>query len=332
MEITIIDVAKVSGYSVSTVAKALNDNNVIKKETRDKVREVADRIGYTPNLIAKNLVKKKTEVIGLIVTDITNPFFAEFTMSVEQRAREKKYKVLLCISDNNVDLEKAYIQTFLEARVEGIIIAPIYRNDADRTHLWELKRRKVPFVLNRNIPGLEASYVCADYKKGYYEITKHLIELGHRKIALLSPFAISEVLEGYKMALDEYNIPYIGKYIIESGTGFEGGFAPAEEICKMSDKPTAILTGNDIIAFGVLQVFARYSINVPDDISLASFDDVKLASLAQIPLTTQAQPIDELGRASVDLLMDMIESKSTKCEKIILPTKLIIRKSCKRIE
>jgi len=336
--ITISDIAKVVGVSKITVSRALNGSPLVSEKTKRKIIEAAKRLNYRPNLIAKSFAKGKTQTIGVIITDITNPFFAEIVIGIENAAKKEGYHLLLGISGDDIEEEKKCVQDLLERRVDGILIVPTHKKYNDLEHIYTLKKEKVPFVLvSRNLEEIDSDWVMTDLKKGSYKLVKYLIKLGHEKILfIIGPREVTHSkyrIQGYKNALKEANLNFNEDLLFEGKLStFEEGYKIGKRIlsCYHEDFD-AIITINDVTALGVLRAAIELGFRVPEDFSLAGYDDVIFASIAEVPLTTVAQPIREIGEKSVKILLNKIENKSEseKCEHIFLQPRLVIRDSCK---
>lgn len=331
MSVTIKDIAREAKVSYATVSRALSDHPEISVKTKERIRELAKKMGYTPNAIAKGLVTKNTHTLGLIIPDITNPFFPEVAQGIEDCANRNGYQVFLCNSNWNVQKENDYLQKLYSNRVDGIIIAPV----SDYiSHLMNNISKKIHLVFAAYKPqDHNCNYVVTDDFKSAQIAVEYLIKLGHRKIAFIGGQQYNSTnigrVSGYEDTLRKYNIPVDSCYVKHGQFKQSSGYQLTRELLMSHELPTAILAGNDIIALGVIQAIEDFGLKVPKDISVVGFDDITYASLNKIQLTTVFQPKYDIGTLCVELLVDKIQNPDNKeaiC-KIVEP-KLVIRKTC----
>jgi len=328
---TIKEIAKLAGVSTATVSRVINNYPHISKKTRLRVQEVIQKFGYTPNAVARSLVTRKTATIGLVLSDITNPFYAEIARGIEDEARKYNYNVIFCSTDNTPEIQKTYIDLLYEKRVDGLIFASARIHDPD---IEKLALEGIPFVLvNRKLEGIKTNYVVVDNFLGAYVVAEHLIKLGHQRIGFIrGPLDYStgiDRLEGYKKALLTYNIEFNGRLIKQGDFKRKSGYLACKEFLRMRNRPTAIFGSNDFMALGAWEAILEASLRVPEDIALVGFDDIELTSLKGIELTTVSQEKYRMGIKAVKILVDNIKHKEKKMtHQIILKPKLIIRKSC----
>lgn len=332
MSVTIKDIAKVAGVSYATVSRALNDHPEISEETRQRIKEIAREMGYTPNAVARGLVKKNTEMIALIIPDITNPFYPEVARGVEDFARENGYCVFLCNTDWNEQNEQKYLKILKERRVDGIIIAPV---SADTYGYVSQENIGIPVVyIGNRVEEPTSSFVVIDDFKAAYIATEYLIKLGHRNIAFIgghdSSTSHTDRINGYKHALRENGLEADINSI--SGYSFrkESGYGTFLEMIKNRKVPTAVVAENDIIALGIMESAERHGYRVPEDISIIGIDDIEFGTLPKVNLTTVAQPKFEIGQKACEILLDLI-SGNADSKKVILEPFLIVRGTCRRL-
>jgi len=327
--VTIKDIAKAAGVSPSTVSRALNDSPLIRESTKERIKRLAAELGYERNELARSLVKGRTRALGLLVPDITNPFFAEITKGVEDAARSRGYGVILCNTGDDPQRELDYGLLLRRKRVDGQIITSVALEDP---FLPQLARTKTPFVLVSRISAtVDAPYVIVDDEKGAELAAEHLLRLGHRKIACIS--GPEDVVPGKVRAeafvryLSSHGIKIPRTWVRHTEFTWDGGEQVAAEILRKKQRPTAIFAANDLIALGVLVAAHKGGIPVPDELSVIGFDDIAYASLPLIELTTVAQPAYEMGYMAAEWLMDVLEGKRRrKLQKRVRP-KLIVRKT-----
>lgn len=332
MSITIKDIAKVAGVSYATVSRALNDHPEINEETKKKIKDIARQMGYTPNAVARGLVKRNTNMIALLIPDITNPFYPEVARGVEDFARENGYCVFLCNTNWDEKNEQKYLNILKERRVDGIIIAPVSTETYDYI---SKDNADIPVVyIGNRVDDESASYVVIDDFKAGYIATEYLIKLGHRNIAFIGGHNRStshtDRINGYKRALKENGL----ETDINSIKGYsfkkESGYGTFLEMVKNRKVPTAIVAENDIIALGIMEAAEKHGYQVPEDISIIGIDDIEFGSLPKINLTTVAQPKFEIGQKACDILLDLI-SGNADSKHVILEPFLIVRGTCGKI-
>ncbi len=325
---TIYNVAERAGVSPITVSRVINNSGYVSEKTREKVMRAIEELQYVPNELARSLKGQRTHTIALVITDVTNPFFTTVARGVEDIANQNGYSVILCNTDENLDKEKFYINKFLSKRVDGAIIATASGNSQ---HLLRLKQRDFPFVLiDRMVEALDVDIVRGDNVRGAYELTTHLIELGHRRIALINgPCLVSSAqqrLEGFMKALQDHGLPLDESLIKESNYKRDGGYESAIELLKAPELPTAIFAANNLLAIGAIVALREHGLRVPGDISLVSFDDIELASLIYPFLTVVNQPAYTMGTLAMQLLLDrMSDQPINERRDVVLQPEMVIR-------
>ncbi len=327
--VTLKDIGKEVGVSIVTVSRALNDKPDIGYGTKQKIREVAERLGYSPNALARGLKAKKTGSIGVLIADIADSFFASVVKGIENTAREMGYNIILCDTSEKYEWEKLAVQMMLEKRVDGLLITPSQTEYGD---ILELKRKKIPFVLvGRHFDLVESDYVITDDIRGAFSATDYLIKKGHKKILFINgPIYISsakERLVGYKRALQEHAILFDKSLVKEGALKMDDGYRIMKEILSTATKFTAVFAYSDFVTLGVMQALEETELKIPEDIAIVGYDDVAFARFLQIPLTTVHIPKYELGREAMKLLKRKIEGEREEPQSVILETKLIVRKS-----
>ena len=338
MRATIRDVAKKAGYSISTVSLVLNNKNVsIPQSTRDKVLAAVKELDYRPNQLAVSMVTKRTNVIGLIIPDNSNMFFADLSKAIEVAARRAGYNLIYGNSSNDSGHDIEYMRMFTDRQVDGIIFAKSASLCAedDIRAMQFIRNSKVPFVsVDRELRGNNIRSVLLDNRKGGYLATQHLLELGHRKIGCvtgpLDLMSSHERLEGYRDALREYGVPY-REDLVEEG---DFQMASSEKLVQklLRHHITAIFSFNDMMAYSIYRVLARRSLRIPQDISLVGFDDLWLSEFLQPPLTTVHQPVEEIGQKAVAALVSAMNGEARGPQNCIFMPSLHVRASTCRIE
>ena len=328
---TIADVARRAGVSKVTVSRVINDAGNVHPATRDRVERAIQELHYLPSVAARSLRNKRTNALALIVPDITNPFWTTIARGVEDAAHEWGYSVLLCNTDENPEKQRHYIDVVIRQRVDGVIIAP-YSSDAQ--HLKRLRERSIPTVaIDRRIDGWEVDTVTGDSFSGAYALVRHLIDLGHRRIAVISgPQTASSAQDrvlGYLYALEKAGIKPDERLILRGEFRSTDGEALTYELLDQGLQFTAIFAGNNAIAMGVLTALGNRGLHIPKDISLVCFDDIPYLSHILPFLTAAVQPAYEMGLQAAQLLLGRLGGTAQDTPaRIVLPTSLVVRYSC----
>ncbi|WP_307719404.1 LacI family DNA-binding transcriptional regulator [Paenibacillus xylaniclasticus] len=331
MMITIYDIAKRANVSAMTVSRVINNTGRISDKTRMRVRKVMEELNYVPNAMARGLVLQKTNILSLLVTDITNPFYTTVARGAEDAARAHSYKLLLGNSDENIDKEKEYIDTILSTRVDGVLLTPA--SDHSIRNLEALTRYGAHYVaLDRDVPGIECDSVVGDSIGGARKLVDYLVSLGHRHIAHVGgSFDVStarERYQGFKEAMEANGLPYHEELVLQTGYRLQDMESATDWLLSLSPVPTAVLAGNNVTAIGLLQSFQRRSIDVPGHISIVTFDDFGYRDLVDPLFTTAAQPAYQFGELGIQMLIERIEGRADSVpRRIVLPNELRIGRS-----
>jgi DNA-binding LacI/PurR family transcriptional regulator len=327
---TIKEIARVAKFSPSTISRALNNHPRISTKTKEEILKLSKKMGYTPNLFARGLVKKKTFLIGLLVYDFCNPFYAELTRSVQDTAKELGYWVIQGSTDDDQDKANSLIDSMIKMGVEGIIFASCKLYDPSVEKLID---DHFPVVLlNRKLKKDKGDYVVLDNKYGAYLIVNHLIHLGYKRIGMIGGHrnvsTNADRYRGYIKTLKEKGLE-IDEDIIKHGFfSQETGFKFTKMMMGLLNPPKAIFCGDDYIALGSMKAMSELGLRVPDDVALVGFDDSEISSHPLIQLTTVSQNVQEMGRLGAKIIVEQIEGKSKSPQKILLEPHLIIRQSC----
>jgi len=335
MGITIKDVARLANVSIGTVSMAINGKEGVNEETKRKVLEAVKKLNYRPNHYARSLITNKSSTIGLIVTDVTNPYFGMVIDYIQNETEKIGYNLLLGITNDKLSNEKKSVENLIDRNVEGLIIIPAHTREVDLGHLYNLKRLNIPFVfITTYYEGIQADCVMTDLTRGSYELTNYLLNSGYKKIYYISGYKESPLsmlrINGYKKAYKKAGLGYSSDWIVESYADFVNGYDATRKIIE-HDIPDAVITVNDITAMGVLKCLKDNDIKVPDEVSVAGYDDLLFASIIETPLTTVRQPIEEICKASVGILTDRINRQDYPEKKLLLKPELIIRNSTKEL-
>ena len=326
---TIKDVAKRVGVSTATVSHVINKTRFVSEEVTRKVLEAIRELGYQPNAIARSLVKRKTHTVGIIITDILNPFYTAIVRGIEDVTYRSGYSVVLCNTDEDPEKEFLYIHILLEKRIDGLIISTAFR---DGGHPLLPQLRGIPLVtIVRKIRGLSSDAVFGDNTGGAYKATDHFIRLGHRRIGIISgPTGLSsgaERLAGYRRAMEEHRISVDEQWIKIGDFKQETGYSLTKEIIRKIPLPTALFVTNNQMAVGALQALNELRVRIPEDISFISFDDMEWYSFLNPPLTTVEHSPYLMGKTAGETLLQRIGSRRKHPKKVVVPSRLIVRES-----
>jgi LacI family transcriptional regulator len=326
---TIQDVAKLAGVAPITVSRVMNNSGYASEETRARVEAAIIELGYIPNTLARGLRSKRTHTLALVVTDITNPFFTLIARGVEDRASHSGYTVIYCNTDESEVKEEKYINILLQKQVDGVLLVPARSNSKSVNFLFS---NEIPVVLiDRSIPDTQTDLVRSDSQEGAYNLTRHLIELGHKKIVTMTgPREVStssDRVSGYQRAmveagLEDFEGVYYDTYTLTSG------YELTQQALALNPRPTAIFGTNNFISIGVLKALRDAGLRVPEDMSVVGFDDLPASMVVDPILTVAAQPAYEMGSQAAELLLKRISAELPEInQEVILPTEMIIRRS-----
>jgi len=323
------DVALEAGVSTATVSHVINKTKYVTDVTRQKVLRAIKKHNYYPNAHARTLASGRSSMIGLLVSDISNPFFPELVKSIEAAAFERGFNVLLL--NTNYDARRAadYVRRLIELKVAGVVMMT---SELDPLLIDELARERVRVVFhNLGTVGEYMSNIVVDYAAGIEAAVRYLLSLGHKKVVhIAGPGHFRSAVtrrEAFLNSIATYLPQEPAPRIFEGDFKFEGGAKAATEILNLEELPTAVVIANDLMALGAMHEFQANGLLIPDDISVVGFDDIAFAALAQPPLTTVCSPRTELGRKAVEALMMTIEHKNQAGVEICLSTSLVTRKS-----
>jgi len=326
---TIREVAESAGVSYATVSHVINNTRLVSPETRDRVLAAMDALNYRPNALARSLRQGKTNTIGLVLPDSANPFFAEISRSIEDEAFRKGYSVFLCNTELDMQREMFYVDVLSKKQVDGIIF--VAAGDQAGALDFLLQRGMPVVMIDRDVPNVEADAVLTDHELGGFIATRHLLELGHTRIACIAgPSSITpsaERITGYRKALSQAGIALEERLIIRGDYHAQSGMDITHTLLKMDPRPTAIFALNDLMALGALRAAAEAGFSVPRDLAVVGYDDLEIAHFTNPPLTTIAQPKKEIGAQAVNLLVDRMSHKNRLPCRLVLPPELLIRRS-----
>lgn len=334
MKITIKEVAKEAGVSIATVSRVLNGKEGIRPSTKKRVEKAIHKYNFFPNQIARSMIVKESKSIGLLVPQLSNEFWSTLAEVIEEELWLHGYTLFLCTSSTKEDSlfkEKAAIHSFLQRKVDGIIYSTSSGGDAEFPAFTEkLKQYDVPMIaFDQRIAGMNQIY--GDHIQGAMDVVKHLISLGHSRIAYIGGPLVSPERElGYRNAHTVHNVRVDEDLIFRGEPNFQFGHNAMYQLIQSGIPFTAAFCGNDLIAIGAIHAMERAGLRIPEDVAVVGYDDIHMAGFSKPRLTTVRQPIKEMGKTVVKEILHAINTGNTldqKCH-LVFPMKLVIRDSC----
>ncbi|MEJ9230441.1 LacI family transcriptional regulator [Peribacillus butanolivorans] len=330
---TIYDIAKKANVSPMTVSRVINNKGNISEKTREKVEAVIKELNYIPNSAAQSLNIKKTKLLSLIITDITNPFFTKVARGAADKANQMGYQLILCNTDENYEKESEYINALISKRVDGVIIAPT--GDQSTKNLKKLIKNRIPFTLiDRQIEDVSCDRVLGDNYEGTKLLLQHLIDYGHKRIAMVhGPLTISTSKERYQAYIETLKINDLNidpAFLVETHYKQEKQWNGIAHLVNVSpaERPTAIFAANNFIAIKIIKSLREKKIKVPEDIAVVCFDDLELFSDFDPFLTVSSQPAYDFGYLGTQLVIERVDEVGPADYRTInLKPELVIRKS-----
>ena len=329
-DITIFDVADEAGVSYSTVSRVVNNKSNVNPQTRERVLRAMARLGYVGNIPARSLAGGSARVIGLLVDHLNTSYMGEIIRGIDDALEANDYNLMLYTTHQRKTKESAYVTKIARNLADGLLLI-LPRNE--KAYIETLHQRHFPHVLidyqgyNQQIPS-----VITTNKKGARDATTYFIESGHRRIGFITgtmEFGCArERLVGYQETLTEHGIPFDPALVLEGDFTQQLGYQQAQQLLSLPIPPTAIFVSNDVMAFGVMEAARERGLHLPQDLSIIGFDDIPQAAHMHPALTTVRQPLEEMGRSAVKLLLQYIADPMAEMARIELPTRLIIRESC----
>ena len=328
--VTIKDVAEQAAVSKSTVSHVINNTRFVEPETRQRVLQAIIDLNFHPSSVARSLTTNHTNTIGLVVSEISNSFFADILHGIEDRTRQFNYSFVVCNTGEILEREDHYLDLLLSQRVDGIIAAATSQR-------WEAlskaSMQHTPVVyVDRAFDGMEGSYVGVDNKKGAWMGASHLIQCGHRKIGILAGFqrlsTMRERLDGFCQALKENQISLPEEWLIHSELSIEQGEAAAHQLLSQANRPTALFISNNLLSLGALKAIKKLGLRCPEDISILGFDDHPWAEVACPPLSVVRQPARAVGQKAAEILLRLINNEPVDELRVIFDCELVVRSSC----
>jgi LacI family transcriptional regulator len=322
-------VAERAGVSISTVSHVINNTRAVSDDVRRRVLEIIDEMRYVPSAVARSLKNDKTNTIGVLVPNSSNPYFAELIRWIEDAAFESGYHIILCNAHGDAHKQAVYLRLLMERRIDGLVLIA---SGADEEHDLLLRHESVPIVqLERALPGLDADLVQAGQEEGAYQATRHLIELGHRAIVCVSGPAelprSRERVGGFLRAMREAGIAVPDGGVVHVEFTSAGGHAAFASLLARPRRPSAVFATSDLMAIGGLCAASCAGVSVPGELSVVGYDDIGAASYVTPPLTTIAPPKREMARLAIGRLIERIRGVHEPLRKIALASVLVVRAS-----
>jgi DNA-binding LacI/PurR family transcriptional regulator len=332
--VTLKEVAAALGLSTMTVSRALNDRPNVNPKTKKRIQEVAAKMGYTPNHVAKSLVSNRTYTIGVVIPEIGHAFFPEVVRGIDEISSEANYQIFLTNSSEDFEKEKRSIEALRAKRVDGILVSTSIKS-TDFSFFENLRNTGIKIVFfDRCIHNLGISCIGVNDRVASRQITEHLIKNGYKKIAYLSgPPEVTigrERLAGFREALSSAGIEINENRIVETGLTEIDGKEAMQKLLALpeEERPDAVATVNDPSALGAIEAIKEYGLSIPDDIAIVGFTNEVRASIIDPPLTTINQPAYDVGKKAADKLLRTIENENEPVENVELVANLVVRKSC----
>lgn len=327
---TMHDVARVAGVSTTTVSHVLNGTRRVNAETRERVEQAIEQTGYRANRLARSLASGRTRTVGLCISAVTNPYFGNLAHSIELNLAAAGYTLVLGDGHDDVEVEQRAVRSLLDYRVDGLLLAPT--RDSRTTTIPRIAETGTPLVLIDRFLDVDCDQVASEGFRPAYEITEHLVELGHRRIAVLtgvgSASSTQERLDGFTAALEAHGIELDPRLVADGASNTDVAHQALLRVLDLDERPTALVTLNNSMTIGAMRAVRDRGVRVPDDLALVCFDDFEWADLFQPRLTAVAQDIDEMGRSAVELLLSRIENPGHEARQIRVGTHLRHRNSC----
>lgn len=329
--VTIKDVAREASVSYSTVSRVLNDYRHVHPDKRRRVLAAMERLGYTVNLQARSLAGGRSQMVGLVVHDLGNPYTAQIVQSIDEELATAGYELALHTTHGHHHKEAVYVDLLAHGMADGVLmLIPL----GPTPYLRQLRDRNFPYVIISDHQQHDdySPVVTTTSRQGAYDVMQYVIELGHTRIGFIGGrhdfISAGERLDAYQAALAAHNIPFDPLLVQTGDYQYRSGYAAANTLLDLPRPPTVIFAANDLMAFAVYDVARSRGLRIPADVSVAGFDDVPQASYMHPALTTVRQPLIEMGRMAARMLLRAIENPGQPAEPIILPTQLVIRESC----
>jgi len=330
MAVRLIDVARLAGVSAATVSRVVAGYPHVRPELRERVQSAVEELGYRPSRVARSLRGRNAQIIGVIISDIQNPFFTQLVRAVEDVAYERDYAIFLCNTDEDSVKERLYIDLMVAEQVAGVVICPATEETSVCRPLADAQIAVV--TVDRLIEGECLDAVLVDNVGASFALVEHLIADGHRRIAAIVPNQLTTTgrqrCEGYHRAMEKHGLQSGRVSACHGKPSDLSGYEYTQRLLNDYNRPTALFTGNNMLTLGALRAIRDAGLRIPDDIALVAFDDLDWMSLTQPQLTVVSQPTYELGRTAAERLFARIQDRTQPCEQIVLEPEIMIRQSC----
>lgn len=333
MSAKIEDVARQAGVSTATVSRVLSGKPYVSEALRRRVLETIEQLDYRPSRVARSLRVQRSSIIGLIISDIQNPFFTSVVRAVEDVAQQRGYSVILCNSDEDVEKELTYIELMLAEQVSGMIVSPTASSNAVYRRLIE---QRIPVVaIDRRVEDVPMDMVVGDNVGAACAVVSHLIESGYRRIGAVlgNPDASTgaERYQGYVEALVEHGLPVLAELVRSGPPRSQQGYELTAELLSQAQPPDAIFTGNNLLTIGALRAIHELGLRIPDEIAVAGFDEMDWMFLVKPALTVVMQPTYEMGQRAAELLLERIADPDRPPQAVVLQPTIKVRESSRRV-
>lgn len=335
MKATIKHIAKLANVSPTAVSMALNNRKGVSQKTRERILRIAKELNYTPNYAARSLIRKQSHTLGLLISNIADPFYSKLIQGIEEKANALGYSIIVSNTANSLTKEKQGVSTLVSKGVDGIIFSTVTVDDPNIDGLIE---EGFPFVVTNRMPLNHSSadkidYVVIDEHSGGYKAIEHLYKLGHDRIAIIAGFMqVSTAVRrtsGAKQAMSDYDLKLNPRFFVECNYSRELGFQAAKRLLGLKNAPTAFFAQGDNMALGVREAILTSGLKIPEDIALVGFDNIDVSALTGIDLTTINAKEYEMGAIATETLVNKIEGNApSMVSKIVLDVELVIRRSC----
>ncbi len=332
---TILDVARCAGVSKTTVSRYLTETGPVNPATAEKIRKAILQLNYSPNYFAQGMRTSRTRIIGIVIPDYTNPFYPELLKGIESRARESGYMTQVCNTDMDAETEYDRLYELVRRQTDGIVLCSYNRVPRDLAYLSEIVEQIPVVVMDPVVENESLSYVVTDGYTGTLEAVSYLVSRGHKRIAYIKGpdrlYVTKERFNGYRAGLEANGLAYDEALVYEGDFSMESGCLGAQYFHNTKGtRIDAVMAATDLMAIGAIKYCNRQGIPVPGEVAVVGFDNISLCEIIEPSLTTVAQPINELGRAAAEIIIDSIESGGRKTSRLIMKSKLVIRGSTEK--
>ena len=333
--VSIKDVAELAGVSVATVSRTLSRPDKVAESTRERVMQAVEKSGYVTNVLASNFRRRRSHNIILLVPDIANPFFSTIIQEIEEQARHKGYQILLGDTRQNQQLEASYGNLALQRMADGLISLGMNIPFRHRANRKTVDPKWPPLVMGCEYKGsVNVPLVAIDNFRAAYDATRHVLDLGHRRVGFIGgpeDFSLSlDRLEGFRAAMAEAGCNVGADHVVSGNFSLTCGFEAAEKLLGLGHPPTAMICTSDELAMGAMNCAVSAGVSIPEDLSVVGFDDIEFAAYSNPPLTTVRQPMADIGRHLMHMILTLLEGGSLSEPRVVLPHQLIVRDSTGR--